>query len=515
MMGWNRNIYRSLIIISFVGVIILMLFGISQTLSYLTTGADRSSMLHLALHKEQVYLPKLKWKDTINPGRPIEKQTLQDIEQDYLNAWYIRNTAYQTNTPKGIDDYYTKSARKHIFASLISNKEKNIAIHSTTTTHNIALDFYSADGQLAVITDTDVKEYQRVYRDHELLLETKLQSDYQVLLMLEDGFWRIRHMVKEKNHSLDPVTQINKSVKVMGNKIFVEDKEYQIKGINYYPQKTPWDMFGDDYDINVIATDFDIIKNAGLNTIRIFIPYEAFGKAKVKAEKLEKLKQVLDKAEAKNLKVIVTLFDFYGDYSVLDWTLTHRHAEQIVSVFTNHKAILTWDIKNEPNLDFDTRGKENVLAWLKEMTHQIKQFDPNHLVTIGWSDTASASLLQNEVDIVSFHYYLDINTFSEAYTIMNTEIKKPIVLQEFGLSSNRGFWSPFGPSEKGQANYYKQFQEIIKQDNIHYLSWTLYDFDEVPSAVVGKLPWRKHKQKYFGFIDRDGNKKPAFEFISK
>lgn len=149
------------------------------------------------------------------------------------------------------------------------------------------------------------------------------------------------------------------------------------------------------------------------------------------------------------------------------------------------------------------------------MTHQIKQFDPNHLVTIGWSDTASASLLQNEVDIVSFHYYLDINTFSEAYTIMNTEIKKPIVLQEFGLSSNRGFWSPFGPSEKGQANYYKQFQEIIKQDNIHYLSWTLYDFDEVPSAVVGKLPWRKHKQKYFGFIDRDGNKKPAFEFISK
>jgi endo-1,4-beta-mannosidase len=274
-------------------------------------------------------------------------------------------------------------------------------------------------------------------------------------------------------------------------------------------------MFGDDFDSNVIATDFDVIKNAGLNTIRIFVPYEVFGKAKVNPEKLEKLKQVLDTAEVKNLKVIVTLFDFYGDYSVLDWTLTHRHAEQIVSTFTNHKAILAWDIKNEPNLDFDTRGKENVLAWLKEMTHQIKQFDPNHLVTIGWSDTESAGLLQNEVDMVSFHYYQGINTFSEAYTIMSAKIKKPMVLQEFGLSSSKGFWSPFGPSEKGQANYYKQFQEIIKQDNIHYLSWTLYDFDEVPSAVVGKLPWRKHKQKYFGFIDRDGNKKPAFEFMSK
>jgi hypothetical protein len=473
-------------------------------------------MLHLALQKEQVYLPKVKWEDTINPGRPMEKQTLLEIEQDYLNAWYIRNVAYQTNKTQGIDDYYTESARKHLAKSIGYNKKKNIAIHSTTTTHNIALDFYSADGQLAVITDTNVKEYKRVYHSKEMLLETHLKSDYQIMLLLEDGFWRIRHIVKEKKYNIsDSIAKRNGIVKVIDGKIFIEDKEYQIKGINYYPQKTPWDMFGDKFDIDVIAKDFDIITNAGLNTIRIFVPYEGFGKAEVKTEKLEKLREVLDVAETKSLKVIVTLFDFYGDYSVLDWTLTHRHAEQIVSAFTDHNAILAWDIKNEPNLDFDTRGKEKVLAWLKEMIHQIKQFDPNHLVTIGWSDTKSASLLQNEVDIISFHYYLDINTFSEAYTMMNTKIKKPIVLQEFGLSSNRGFWSPFGPSEKEQANYYKQFQQIIRQQNIHYVSWTLYDFEEVPSTVVGKLPWRKHKQKHFGFIDRDGNKKQAFEYINK
>ncbi len=513
MISWNRYIYRIFIIISFVGVIVLVLFGISQTLSYLNTGADRSSMLHLALNKEQIYLPKIVWKDTTNPGRPMEKQTLFDIEQDYLNAWYIRNAAYQTNKNEGIEDYYTKSARKNIDSTLQFNKEQGIAIHSTTTNHTIDLDFYSADGQLAVLTDSNVKEYQRVYRNETMILETEIKSDYQVLLMLEDGFWRVRHIVKEESKKQDTILESNGFAKTIDDIIYVENKEYQIKGINYYPQKTPWDMFGDSFDIEAIRKDFDILLDGGLNTIRIFVPYEVFGKANVEVEKIEKLKQVLDNAENKELMVIVTLFDFYGDYSVLDWTLTHRHAEQIVSAFKDHKAILAWDIKNEPNLDFDTRGKENVLAWLKEMKHQIKQYDPNHLITIGWSDIESASLLQDEMDIISFHYYLDQNSFTDSYSELKTNIQKPLVLQEFGLSSNRGLWSPFGASQKKQADYHQQFQEIIKQENLHYMSWTLYDFEEVPSAVVGKLPWRKHKQKHFGFIDREGNKKPAFKFI--
>ncbi len=512
MTNWNKNIYRSLIISSFLGIVVLILLGIGKTLSYLNTGADRSSMLHLALDKDQAYLPKVIWKDTINPGRPIEKQTLLDIEKDYLNAWYIRQVAYQTNLTSGIDDYYTNSAQQHIIKNLEANKQKDIIVKGTTTNHNLLLDFYSADGQLAVLTDKNVKEYQQIYQKDQLLLETEVQSDYQVMLLLEDGFWRIRHIVKEESQISKDTLQTDGFVKVIGTKIYVDNQEFQIKGINYYPQKSPWDMFGNDFDIDVIAKDLDIMKTMSLNTIRIFVQYQDFGKAAVLTEKLQKLRQVLNQAEAKDLKVIVTLFDFYGDYSVLDWTLTHRHVEQIVSVFKNHKSILAWDIKNEPNLDFESRGQENVVAWLREMMLQIKQYDPNHLVTIGWSDIASASILQDEVDFVSFHYYQDIDVFEKAYNGLNAKINKPLVLQEFGVSSNLSLWSPFGVSEKKQAAYHKQFQEMIKTNTIHYLSWTLYDFEEVPTSVVGSLPWRKHKQKYFGFIDKAGNRKKAFEF---
>ncbi|MEW7278701.1 cellulase family glycosylhydrolase [Aquimarina sp. 2201CG1-2-11] len=511
----NRTIYRSLIIGSFIGVLMILIFGISQILSYLNTGADRSTMLHQSLQKEKVYFPKLVWKDTLNPGRPIEKQTLLDIEQDYLNAWYIRNVAYQTNTIDGVEDYYTKNARQHIYNLVAYNRDRDIEIHSTTLDHSISLDFYSADGQLAVISDNQVQEYQRVYQKQQLQLEEKLQSNYQMLLLLEDGFWRIRHMVKKSvdDRKLINRTQENGFANIIDGKIYLNNKQYKIKGINYYPQETPWNMFGDHFDSKVIAKDFDIIKKAGLNTVRIFVPYKIFGRGKVRPEMLDQFEQVLDNAASKNLQVIVTLFDFYGDYSVLDWTLTHRHAEQIVSSFKDHKAILAWDIKNEPNLDFASRKKENVVAWLSEMIDQIRQYDSNHLITIGWSDMTSAAILQDKVDMVSFHYYKNIDDFETNYQQLVSKIDKPLVLQEFGLSSSRGLWSPFGASEKTQAHYYEQFQKINQQNDIHYLSWTLYDFKEVPSSVVGKLPWRKHKQKHFGFIDSNGKKKPAFEFI--
>lgn len=113
--------------------------------------------------------------------------------------------------------------------------------------------------------------------------------------------------------------------KVVGNKIKHNNADFTIKGINYYPKNSAWDTFGDLFNKDTIAKDFAIIKEAKLNSIRIFIQYDDFGKADIKEEKLEKLKTLLDLAEAKNLKVIVTLFDFYSDYiRKLDLDTTSR-----------------------------------------------------------------------------------------------------------------------------------------------------------------------------------------------
>ncbi|WP_378178664.1 glycoside hydrolase family 2 TIM barrel-domain containing protein [Aquimarina sp. SS2-1] len=508
----NKMIYRSFIIISFIAINALILFGISQTLSFLNTGADRSSMLHIGVKNKQAYMPKVIWKDTTNPGRPIEKQTMGDIQKDYVNSWYVKNVGYATYDSLGIFDFYTENARKNLLNGLQFNRTNNIKVISTTLNHHLSLDFYSADGQLVVFEDQNVTSYTQFFKENELQFASKDTADYKIAMLLEDGFWRVRHIVKQSLSQPDSTLQ-KKSPYVKGKKIIVDSSTYQIKGINYYPQKTPWNMFGEDFNPEIIKTDFDIIKNADLNTIRIFVPYTVFGKENVKEDKLEELLTVLDLADAARLKVIVTLFDFYGNYAIQDWTFTHRHAEKIVGKFKNHKALLAWDIKNEPNLDFDSRGKEIVLAWLREMIGQVRSLDRVHPITIGWSSIESAELLVDEVDIVSFHYYLDLENFSESFKSISS-LDKPLVLQEFGLSSNKGLWAPFGNSAKDQASYHKDFQEIIKKNKLHYMSWTLYDFDNIPTDVVGRLPWRKNTQKHFGFIDKQGNKKKSFEYIT-
>ena len=500
----DKNIIRGFLVFTYIIVISILIFLISSAFTYLNTGADRSKMLHTEVKKIDQYLPKMNWIDDGNEGRPMDEQTLTKIENDYLDAWYVKHVSYKTNQISGIDDYYTESARKNIMDFVAQNKEQNITVDATTLSHTPNIEFFSEDGQLIVLKDENVVEYKQLYKDGAFVMETTEMANYKAILLLEDGFWRIRHLVKEKTKTLEKTTK----TKAVSN--------LNLKGINYYPQASPWEMFGDQFDIEIIKKDFDIIANAGLNTIRIFVPYEDFGKANVHLDKLEKLEQVLDAAESKELQTVVTLFDFYVNYEVLDWTLTQRHAETIVSKFKNHKAIVAWDIKNEPNLDFESRGKENVLAWLESMISLVKSIDNQHLVTIGWSNTENAHLLQDKLDFVSFHYYDAVADFAQEYSDLKAKItNKPIVLGEYGQSSYGGFWRPFAGSEKKQAKYYKAMQAILKAENISYIAWTLYDFKDIPSKVVGSRPWRTNPQKKFGIIDTDGKKKAAFEFVEE
>ena len=503
-MGININILRSALVLSYIAIIAVLILGISSVFSYLNTGADRSNMLHTEIKKIEQYLPKIEWAPLRNEGRTIDLQTLTAIETDYLDAWYVKHVAYKTYTTKGIDDYYTENARQSIFDIISNNKTNSIYVDGTTLEHNLNLDFFSEDGQLAVLTDSDVVAYKRVYHNNTLVLETTEQSTYKIIMLLEDGFWRIRHIIKQHTK---PYTYQN---------IKASQHVLDIKGINYYPQDTPWDMYGENFDISNITKDFDIIKNAGLNTIRIFVPYADFGNANINPKKLDKLKTVLDLAEAHQLKVMVTLFDFYGDYSVINWSLNQHHALSIVSALQHHNALVAWDIKNEPNLDFESRGKTLVTAWLTAMTATVKSVDKVHPVTIGWSNAASATLLQDTLDFVSFHYYEDLGDLDTTYKTLKAELPDTtIAITEFGMSSNRGLWHPFGNSEDDQAAYYKQAQTLFKLYNIPYMSWTLYDFTKIPKEVVGRLPWRKQTQEHFGFINQNGETKPAFKYISK
>ncbi|MFX0558265.1 glycoside hydrolase family 2 TIM barrel-domain containing protein [Maribacter sp. CXY002] len=503
----NKNAYRAFLIISFVAINVLVIFGIGAVFSYLNTGADRTTMLHLESEVHEVYLPKVVWTDTVGEGRPMEKQTLSEIERDYKRAWYVKNLAYNSNNTYGLNDYYTDSALVKFERFIELNKAKNITLNITTLNHRPDLEFYSADGTMVVFKDENVNLYKETLLNDTIVFASRDTTSYRVIMLLEDGFWRIRH-IKQLDIPTESVKQINHKK----SNINIDE----VKGVNYYPQKHPWDMYGEYFDSTVVATDFKTIKDMGLNTVRLFVPYEAFGKNFVDSEKLSQVESTLDIAQNNSLKAIVTLFDFYGNYDITDWTLTHRHAETVVNTLKNHPALFAWDIKNEPDLDFATRGKKRVTSWLKEMIIQVKTWDQENIITIGWSSTEGAENLVDEVDLVSFHYYLKPSNFKSALNHLKSTLpkNKPLMLQEYGTSSYVGLWSLFIGKEDKQEVYFKEMQNSINEEGLPFIFWTLYDFEEIPSSVVGHLPWRKTPQKYFGCIDKDGNKKPSFQRLS-
>jgi len=512
----NKNLYRTALIATFIVGNIVVLFALSKIMDYFNTGADRSTMLHLEKETVSTYLPIVQWGSLENPGRKMEKQTLAQIEKHYLFSIYVKNNALKNNVREGIEDFYTDSARVNLFRLVDYNKKNNVSVESTTLEHHPKLEFYSADGQLVVFTDKNVVEYQKVFKDKEVISTEKDTATFKVMMLLEDGFWRIRHLKRmdkvpnEKNNGaiVKPVYMVK------GKDIYKNGQKFKIKGVNYYPKNSPWDMYGSKFNTDTISADFDIIKGAGLNTIRIFVPYESFGRAEIDTIQQNKLVKVMNLAAQKELSVIVTLFDFYGDYSLESWTLTHRHAEKIITILKYHPALMAWDLKNEPDLDFKSRGQDNVIAWLENIIPYVKEWDPYHLITVGWSNPEDAVFLAPMLDFVSYHYYQNIDHFSAKQDKLNAEVKNPIVLEEFGQSSYNGFWNMFGKDENDQAQYHKKMQALFKEKDLAFVSWTLYDFPEVPAAVVGKKPWVRNKQKEFGFINVKGVKKPSFIYIS-
>ncbi len=505
--NWNKHIYRALLLLSFVAVNALVIFGISEVYSYLNSGADRSKLLHLSTAVEASYQPKMLWDTKNCVGRPMEEQTLKNITRDYRNAWYFYLRAFRHNESAGLQDYFTERMLPKLEDYIALNRKNEVSVEKTTLEHQPELKFYSADGKIVAFTDHNVHSYEKIFRGGYLVHSTESVRSYQVVLLLEDGFWRIRQLVEIESDA-GTISYPTKKAELTNLN--------NIRGINYYPRKQPWSLFDEQFSTEVLRKDFGLMREMGLNSLRIFIPYEDFGKADIIPEKLARLETLMDIARDNELTVLITLFDFYGNYEINDWTLTHRHAEQLVSSFKDHPALLGWDLKNEPDLDFESREKEVVLAWLSEMGKQIRSWDNTHPITIGWSSTEAASLLAGELDLISFHYYKDIQDFPDALADLKTKIKnKPVLLQEFGRSSYSGFWNFFSGSLGNQARYYEEMMEVIGTENIPFMAWTLYDFEKVPSSVVGKLPWRKKPQKYYGLIDSEGKPKPAFQFVAK
>lgn len=495
-----------------------ILTGMGALITYFNSGADPASALKLIPAVPADLQDRVTWltdEDSVAEGRPLEIFTREEIAGAYLHAWAQWGISYELKTPYGLKSYFERPALDVVSSAVTTTVSAGWQIRQSNLHHTLQLAFYADDGALVAFTDRAAQLVQQITRpDGSVAKLNESTNVYDVIMRLEDGNWKVSDLVRRRSELAWKVKPAAKRlpsnfVYTQGKLLQLDGQPYQIAGINYYPQSSPWTKFWPEYNQDQTQLDLDLVQQLGLNTVRIFISYADFGGDKVNLANVAKLRHFLNQAQAHELKVIVTLFDHHTDHAITQWAADDRHLAGFIAQFADHPAILAWDIKNEANRDYDLNTQPLTDAWLRHIARTVRAYDPNHLITIGWSTPEAATTLMDVVDLISFHYFEDPAAYSARLEkLLAAAPNKPVVLQEFVLPTWNSYW-PNGHTEQEQALYYAN---ILRQQRNHatagYLVWTLHDFDSVPLAEFS-LPWQQATQANMGLVRRDGSFKPA------
>lgn len=196
-------------------------------------------------------------------------------------------------------------------------------------------------------------------------------------------------------------------------------------GVNYWPRRKAM-YWWSDFDAGEVREEFAIIKEIGLNVVRLFLLWDDFQPEPTSVDKtaLAHLGKVADIAAEHGLGLDITFFT--GHMSGPNWSprwlvggdlppSVHQHwlrdvvsngkiinqgyrnmfhdemalnasrllLKTVVTSLKDHPAVWMWNLGNEPDLFAWPNSSDEGAAWVQEMVGIIKSIDPKHPVTIG------------------------------------------------------------------------------------------------------------------------------------
>lgn len=307
-------------------------------------------------------------------------------------------------------------------------------------------------------------------------------------------------------------------INVSGTQLTRLGQPIRLKGVNYYPQGRPWAAMWQIWDGPQIERELRLARDQlGINAVRILFPYkqsfDPSSEKKVEKRMLERLREITQIAGSLDMRLIVTLFDFYNDFppagSVED-AENLIYLRTLIGNFAGDDRIFAWDLHNEP--DHYPMWKEGnaprVLDWLGRMADEVHRLAPHHLVTVGmgqyhnlWAVGPDGRSVLDYSDIISVHIYNAADATRQLDEV-RARTSKPILLQEFG-------W-PTGPkcsvrdyNEQHQAEFYNTMLAAAEGRVVGIFAWTLRDYDPGPTDR-----WDT-REEHYGLYRPDSSLKPA------
>jgi len=306
-------------------------------------------------------------------------------------------------------------------------------------------------------------------------------------------------------------------------------------GVNYWPRKKAM-YWWSNFDDGEVREEFAIIKEIGLNVVRLFLLWDDFQPepTSVAKDKLDNLIKVADIAAENGLGLDVTFFT--GHMSGPNWSprwllggplppSAHQHwlrdvvsagkqvnvgyrnmfhdevalnatrllLKTVVSTLKDHPAIWMWNLGNEPDLFAWPNSSDEGAAWVKEMVGLIKSIDPNHPVTIGLhgdglhrDNGLRIDKVYAQTDVAVMHSYpmytpwarkpLDPDFVPFTCALTSALSGKPVLMEEFGGCT----------ALPGEATYVWKWVETNGRDHEQFMA-SEEDFAEFLSLTIPKL----------------------------
>lgn len=487
---------------------VLAIYVIASFISHFISGSTSQLLIPTqAIENNYIYTPTEIIYNSEYEGSAENSFNLEQLKRDLTDAESYLYKSSEINEIINIEKHFTDSSYNYLSDILDQDDipyDQNIA----NLYHQLHIHLISNDRKVAVMTDSAHVSIQKLSHDDQVISKHIDTSIIRYVLLMEEGNWKIHkrkvlHTKRAEMGSLEPENRIHIQQSALAG----------IKGINYYPQATPWKNFWLEYNEDVTRKDLRTIKNLNIQSIRIFIPYFDVRDLKLKNTIIQNCQDFLTQCADQNIKVVVTLFDFYEGVESYRWGNHMNYIDTLTFHLSAQEGLWMWDLKNEPDIDFQYHGKEYVKDWCEYFSFYLKKKDPKHPITIGWAHHPRQDFLNKHLDVISFHHYGNASSLQELIKKQKSYDDRPIIITEVGRSTYHGLWSPFGYDEEAQVEYYKNLNTVKSQDQIPYFAWTLYDFDSIPEGIVPNRPWIIQSQMKFGLLDKNGVPKKSAEVI--
>ncbi len=286
--------------------------------------------------------------------------------------------------------------------------------------------------------------------------------------------------------------------------MLVDGKPYFVKGISYAPTEIGlgpdndpnfgdrW-MFTDKNKNGIIDApyeawidnndkdgqqkpigDFELLKEMGVNTIRLYAPNNPINEYDPAL-----LNKPLLRDMYKRFGIKAIIGDFLGAYTVgsgaswdkgTDYTDPQQRANMMEVVkekvmdLKDEPFVLMWVIGNENNLPANYLGvnatrtnaashPEAYAKFINEVAEMIHKIDGNHPVAIGNIELGLIDYYKQyapAIDILGVNSYRGVGGFGSLFIDVKKRLDKPVLITEYGCDA---YWEGKGPDEDKQLKY--------------------------------------------------------------